>query len=183
LHDDDVDTRNYTEGKVYVDITVRVASAPQAQKAFTMQIMDENEKGEIEYFRTAGEGYQTFADVTWNRVPIDSLHDVHTLVIVFADGNINLCSVKVERHDDQTTRNFAPRMKELTPRDEIVPPMTWSAFEYDYAYDTSPDSYQGNCHDYDKDDGVDGVYTSVSIEYNSNRNLRSLSKQRLKVWF
>ena len=49
-----------------------------------------------------------------------------------------------------------------TPHKGDTPPITWSAFEYDYAYDTTPDSYQGNCHDYDRDDGVDGMYTSVS---------------------
>ena len=51
-----------------------------------------------------------------------------------------------------------------TPHKGDTPPITWSAFEYDYAYDTTPDSYQGNCHDYDRDDGVDGMYTSVSTE-------------------
>jgi hypothetical protein len=50
-----------------------------------------------------------------------------------------------------------------TPHKGDSPPITWSAFEYDYAYDTTQDSYQGNCHDYDRDDGVDGMYTSVSL--------------------
>lgn len=50
-----------------------------------------------------------------------------------------------------------------TPHKGDIPPITWSAFEYDYAYDSTPDSYQGNCHDFERDDGVDGMYTSVSV--------------------
>ena len=45
-----------------------------------------------------------------------------------------------------------------------MPPITWSAFEYDYAYATTPSSSQGNCHDYDRADGMDGMYTTVSTE-------------------
>jgi hypothetical protein len=173
---DDDDVNMYLAEKAYVDITARVASAAQSQKTFTMQIMDGNQEGAWEYFETTGKGYQNFADITWYRVPIDLSYDIHKLVIGFTEGNINLCSVHVEWHDDDhTTRNFTPRRQDATPLHGKVPPATWSAFEYDKAYDTSPDSFECGCQEYDRDDGVDGVHTSVSRERTSCRSSTTLS--------
>jgi hypothetical protein len=148
-----------------------------------MKVLNGNRLGAIEYFHTTGEGYQSFADVTWHGVPIDSSYDIHKLVIGFTDDNINLCSVHIEWNDDPKTRNFIPRSQDPTTHQGEVPPITWSAFEYDYAYDTSPDSFQGNCHEYYKDDGVDGVYTSVSSARKSNIFLRETQTNLLQYPF
>jgi len=162
--------------EVYADITVRVSS--NKPKHFKMEIFHDMNADEVEFFQTKGDGYDNFYDVTWRRVPIDTSHDIHKLLITFTSGNMNMCSVRVEWNDKSPTSpphpthhhypTPVPHRKPTPapyhhegPKDII--PVTWSAYEYEYAFETSPGSYQGNCHNLDLDDGVDGSYTDDEV--------------------
>jgi hypothetical protein len=181
------------EEKTYVDITVRVSS--NKRKYFTMELLNGSKVEENEYFRTKGGGYDDFYDVTWRRVPIDTSYDDYKILITFTEGNMNMCSVRIDWSDEQPTQHphvrpspapyykpptrYPTRYPTVKPptRSPIwsptqapyhdglkaIPPVTWSAFEYDYSFETSPGSYQGTCHNYDRDDGVDGAYTDDKV--------------------
>lgn len=108
-------------------------------------------------------------------MPIDTSYDVHELVIGFANGSINLCGVQVEQSLSNPKPSHPPYSKpkptpqphhnrQPTPHNQReAPPVTYSAFEYDYAFDTTPNDMQGNCKDYDRDDGVDGKYITDEV--------------------
>uniref|UniRef100_A0A7S4AQW4 ShKT domain-containing protein n=1 Tax=Pseudo-nitzschia australis TaxID=44445 RepID=A0A7S4AQW4_9STRA len=166
----------------YADVTVRVSSG--VPKNFAMELFNGNYADEIKYFRTKGSGYDNFYDVTWHRVPVDTLYDVHKIVVTFIDGNINMCSIRVQWNGGQgpapvpyptphptlrpTTKPLTPAPYHNTPPPYHhgpieTTPVTWSAFEYNSAYDTAADSYQGNCHNMNQDDGVDGSYTDDKV--------------------
>ena len=115
-------------------------------------------------------------------MPIDTSYEVHELVIGFANGNVNLCSVQVKQSHSNRKPSQPPNPKPTsrpvskpkpTPQPHHYrqpthygrqgPPVTYSAFEYDYAFDTTPDNMHGNCKDYDRDDGVDGKYINDEV--------------------
>lgn len=173
---------NGNEGKKYADITARVATASGSHKTFTMAIKHGDNLDKKEYFKFKGDGYQNFEDVNWYKVPIDTSYDTHVLEIGFENGNINLCSVEVAWHDHQQPTSpphpvskptLHPASKP-TPRPVAKPspgppthtrdtvPATFAAFDFDHAYDKSPDHSQGNCYEGHKD-GVDGKVTSDSV--------------------
>jgi hypothetical protein len=177
---------NKSGGSVYVDITARVASAPGSPKTFTMEIMHGSKVDGIEYFQTTAEGYHSFADITWRNVPIDASYDVHSLVVGFTNGNINLCSVSVDWNDNHPTLPSHPPHKPTPqpvskptpmpphpsyPQPTPTPPyngggdktlVNFAAFDFDDAYDKSPKSSSGNCYEYHQN-GVDGSYTSDHV--------------------
>eukprot|EP00751_Fragilariopsis_kerguelensis_P022079 CAMPEP_0170897126 /NCGR_PEP_ID=MMETSP0734-20130129/45238_1 /TAXON_ID=186038 /ORGANISM="Fragilariopsis kerguelensis, Strain L26-C5" /LENGTH=754 /DNA_ID=CAMNT_0011289567 /DNA_START=50 /DNA_END=2315 /DNA_ORIENTATION=+ len=169
-------------GKTYVDIKVRVSS--NKPKYFIMELLSGRKVEGIEYFQTRGGGYDEYYDVIWSRVSIDTSYDDYTLVVSFTEGNMNMCSVSIDWSDKYPDNRPTPApynkpltrypTKDPTPHQlptpapfhntpKISPPITWSAFEYDYSYETSPGSYHGNCHDSDRDDGVNGKYTEDKI--------------------
>ena len=178
--DESVTYKFKTEGseeKTYVDITVRVSS--NRRKYFTIELLNGSKVEEIEYFQTKGGGYDEFSDLTWRRVPIDTSYDDYKILITFTEGNINMCSVRIDWSDERPTQHpqvrpspappttyptlWSPAQAPFHEGPKATPPVTWSAFEYEYSFETSPGSYQGNCHNYDRDDGVDGAYTNDKV--------------------
>ncbi|KAL3909815.1 MAG: hypothetical protein SGILL_007933 [Bacillariaceae sp.] len=88
------------EEAIFVDVTVRVASANpnrriQLQIGNDLDIQDDDWPSIV--LDTPGRSFQSFEDVTWHnvRLPADiSLH--HRLYIHFLQGSVNMCSVTVK---------------------------------------------------------------------------------------
>ena len=154
---------------VYVDITIRVASNNR-NKLVRMEIFDDigrfiddsdyGEMGPGKDFYTPGLGYQNFEDITWKMVELISssgqFYSKHRLLVAFSDGQVNLCSVKVE------PSKYSPS----------IPPnysLTFPAIDYSNAYDKSERKY-GNCdtsQNYDFD--VGGFSTIADAQYTKDR--------------
>mmetsp|Transcript_6380 Transcript_6380/g.16139 ORF Transcript_6380/g.16139 Transcript_6380/m.16139 type:complete len:401 (+) Transcript_6380:456-1658(+) len=74
-------------GKIYVDITARVASA--RVKTFEMQVKTNGRSDGSEFFKTTGQGFQTYANRVWRRVPLAMTSNIHDLIITFTQGKFS----------------------------------------------------------------------------------------------
>eukprot|EP00537_Pseudo-nitzschia_pungens_P014295 CAMPEP_0172383816 /NCGR_PEP_ID=MMETSP1061-20121228/1626_1 /TAXON_ID=37318 /ORGANISM="Pseudo-nitzschia pungens, Strain cf. pungens" /LENGTH=551 /DNA_ID=CAMNT_0013112179 /DNA_START=144 /DNA_END=1799 /DNA_ORIENTATION=- len=147
--DQDLYTFKDGSGKLPIEVVIRAAAG--SNKKVDMKIYTDHEQLVAQKSVVVpGKGFQNFNDVMWKDIKLDPNDKRLRLYIFFVQGSTNLCSIDV-------------RIKSQDPVPIPTVPMTWSAFDFDEAYDTTPDSYQGNCHDVDRDHGVDGSYTSDHI--------------------
>lgn len=160
----------HTNGKkvIYVDITVRVASA--RKKDFAMEVETKGKTDAVEYFKTTGQGFQDYANIVWRKVPLDASSNIHNLIVTFTQGQINMCSVSVEYSSHGPAPHPAPQPAPHpvphpaphpvpTPGVKPVPPVTFAALDFIEAYETTPKS-EGNCP---AKAGVDAKYTNDKI--------------------
>jgi hypothetical protein len=75
---------------IKVTVTVRVASN-NLSKRITLEL-----DGSRQTFKSPGKGNDVFKDIVWKDVPLRNSF-YHPLYILFEDGNVNMCSVKVVR--------------------------------------------------------------------------------------
>jgi hypothetical protein len=66
-----------------------------------------------------GLGWQEFQDVTFRMVALDPTEALHSVIVRFGEGFVNLCSISVEYSKQE-------------------PPVTWGALEYSYGYREYP---------------------------------------------
>jgi len=125
---------------VFVDITVRVASLER--RSFSLEILDGNTSRASEVFYGPSKGFQEYEDITWRMVGMDPYEPIHSLVVGFLEGDINLCSVTIE-YSHQT------------------PSITWGALAYFDSRDSSPSSQLRGCNP--RYDGVDAQPTTDEI--------------------
>ncbi|KAG7374789.1 hypothetical protein IV203_013884 [Nitzschia inconspicua] len=105
------------ENKVFVDITVRVASLKP--RLFTIELEYDGLTSSSQSFWSIGLGWQEFQDVTFRMVSLDPTKDIHSVIVRFEEGSMNLCSITVEYSKQE-------------------PEVTWSALEYSYDYRQYP---------------------------------------------
>ena len=75
--------------KQEVDITIRLSSEREGKRLYLAV------DGKRKYLEAPGKGWDDFDDYTWKNVSLDSGR--HTLEIHFENGQVNLCSVSVQR--------------------------------------------------------------------------------------
>jgi hypothetical protein len=66
-----------------------------------------------QHFWSMGLGWQEFQDVTFRMVALDPTEALHSVIVRFGEGFVNLCSISVEYSKQE-------------------PPVTWGALEYSY---------------------------------------------------
>ena len=88
---------NYeTDGFVFVDITVRVSSVRPKLMKLDLLYEEENSIEDSWIFETNGGGYDQYEEFTWTEVPLRGYESIHSLVVTFLDGRVNLCMVGVK---------------------------------------------------------------------------------------
>jgi hypothetical protein len=125
---DTIDSEDYR-------VWVRMASL-RTDKIVRVELQDRykpdfdfNEQPHSFEFSAPGLGWQNFVDFDFTIY----LGDGHfRLVVVFVDGDVNLCSVGVEYMVHWSIGEY-----------EI--PITFNALEYDYALDSNPEEVRGDC--------------------------------------
>jgi hypothetical protein len=80
--------------KVFVDITVRVAS--KSREKFVVDVGDGGWTSASETFWSPGRGWQDFENVTFRMVALDPSQLEHFVIVRFTDGWVNMCSISVE---------------------------------------------------------------------------------------
>jgi hypothetical protein len=165
------------EGKVFVDVTARVAST-RMEKQFRLELMY---NGQIEYsdtFASPGLGYKEYRTITWSSVPLRAEESTHSLRFWFVNGSINFCAIGVNYVKDARPMSPRPTLPPAslpsamtsptalptpisTGSDYAVPPITWSALSYYSAFEKTPEVSLGGCNW--RNDGVDAQPSADSV--------------------
>eukprot|EP00536_Pseudo-nitzschia_multiseries_P001218 jgi/Psemu1/321974/estExt_fgenesh1_pg.C_150016 len=164
----DEDLNNYKDkdGKLPIEVVIRAAAG--SNKQVDMKIYTDHEsKVAQQSVIVPGKGFQNFNDVAWKDIKLDPDEKHLTLYIFFSQGSTNLCSIDIRIASQAPTKTV---------------PVTWAAFDYDDAYDSTPTSYQGNCHNMDRDDGVDGSYTFDQTCHNRDSSKCNIGWTRPGEW-
>jgi len=171
-------------GIVLVDVSVRVASSKK--KKFRLELMYDEEVAASKTLFTQGLGYDEFATITWENVPLKAEEPIHSIRMWFVQGNTNFCAIGVNFSDKVS----APPIPTPTPLPTIppelvknVPPITWKSLDYDIAYETTPNTSKGDCST--RGDGVDAQLTSDDIcinRDNSNCNIGWWSRDEYLIY-